>query len=50
MVSNVDGEVEIRDDGEVGLEVGGKVGSMYCISVGKYVKGGVDVIIDDNLG
>ena len=34
---------------EVGLEVGGSVGSRYGSSVGKYVKGGYNVIIGSSV-
>ena len=46
MVGDVGGEYEIYAYREVQLEVGGKIGSRDGISVGKYYKGGVDVIID----
>ena len=42
--------VESGEDGEVGLEVGGWVGSRYERIVGKIVKGGVNVITDDSVG
>ena len=38
-------EVESGEDGEVGLEVGGWVGSRYERIVGKIVKGGESTIL-----
>ena len=50
MVSDYLGKVESDDGGEFELEVGGKIGSMDGRSVGKHVKGGVDVRIYDSVG
>ena len=40
--------MEIGHDIEIELEVGGKVGSRYCRSVGKYVKHEVYERIDES--
>ena len=47
---DVGGEVESDDNVQIGIEVGGEVCSRDGRSVGKYFKGGVDVIIDDIVG
>ena len=43
------GEVEIGNDGEHWLEVGGEVGYMYSRSAIKYVKGVLYVMINDRI-
>ena len=43
-------KVESGNVGWIGLEFGGGISSRYVRSVGKYVKGGVNVTIDDNVG
>ena len=45
----VSGKDYFNDDGEVVLKVGGKVASRDVRIVGKYVNGGVYVIIDDSV-
>ena len=49
MGSDIGGEVLSGDDGKVVLEVEGEFGSNYGISVDRYFKAVINLIIDDSV-